>query len=142
MNEYKHILVAIDGSEHAMKALETAKTLSKQLQGNPHLTVLHVNPALSMNEPPIGVDVDERIEEEGRHILEPASDYLKNADIPCRMLAGHGNPASIICEIADQEKVDLIIMGTRGKGLVSEMILGSVSHHVIQHAPCPVLTVK
>ncbi|MMZ52435.1 putative universal stress protein [compost metagenome] len=142
MSEFKQILVAIDGSEHAMKALETAKTLSKQLQGNPHLTVLHVNPALSMNEPPIGVDVDERIEEEGRHILEPASDYLKNADIPCRMLAGHGNPASIICEIADQEKVDLIIMGTRGKGLVSEMILGSVSHHVIQHAPCPVLTVK
>ncbi|KAF6573896.1 universal stress protein [Paenibacillus polymyxa] len=142
MSEYKHILVAIDGSEHAMRALETAKTLSKQLQGNPHLTVLHVNPALSMNEPPIGVDVDEQIEEEGRHILEPASDYLKDADIPCRMLAGHGNPASIICEIADQEKVDLIIMGTRGKGLVSEMILGSVSHHVIQHAPCPVLTVK
>ncbi|WP_311081364.1 universal stress protein [Paenibacillus polymyxa] len=142
MSEYKHILVAIDGSEHAMRALETAKTLSKQLQGNPHLIVLHVNPALSMNEPPIGVDVDERIEEEGRHILEPASDYLKDADIPCRMLAGHGNPASIICEIADQEKVGLIIMGTRGKGLVSEMILGSVSHHVIQHAPCPVLTVK
>ncbi|MDQ0049364.1 universal stress protein [Paenibacillus polymyxa] len=142
MSKFKQILVAIDGSEHAMKALETAKTLSKQLQGNPHLTVLHVNPALSMNEPPIGVDVDERIEEEGRHILEPASDYLKDADIPCRMLAGHGNPASVICEIADQEKVDLIIMGTRGKGLVSEMILGSVSHHVIQHAPCPVLTVK
>lgn len=117
MSEYKHILVAIDGSEHAMRALETAKTLSKQLQGNPHLTVLHVNPALSMNEPPIGVDVDEQIEEEGRHILEPASDYLKDADIPCRMLAGHGNPASIICEIADQEKVDLIIMGTRGKDL-------------------------
>ncbi|MDY8093505.1 MULTISPECIES: universal stress protein [Paenibacillus] len=142
MSEFKQILVAIDGSEHAMKALETAKTLSKQLQGDPHLTVLHVNPALSMNEPPIGIDVDERIEEEGRHILEPASDYLKDADIPCRMLAGHGNPASVICEVADQEKVDLIIMGTRGKGLVSEMILGSVSHHVIQHAPCPVLTVK
>ncbi|MDQ0495269.1 universal stress protein [Paenibacillus brasilensis] len=58
------------------------------------------------------------------------------------MLAGHGDPASVICESANQEKVDLIIIGTRGKGLVSEMILGSVSHHVIQHAPCPVLTVK
>ncbi|MCF2717256.1 universal stress protein [Paenibacillus sp. SEL1] len=142
MSEYKHILVAIDGSEHAMKALETAKTLSKQLQGNPHLTVLHVNPALSMNEPPVGVDVDERIEEEGRHILEPASDYLKDQGISYRMLAGHGDPASVICESAKQEKTDLIIMGTRGKGLVSEMILGSVSHQVIQHAPCPVLTVK
>ncbi|MBE0338063.1 universal stress protein [Paenibacillus sp. 23TSA30-6] len=142
MSEYKHILVAIDGSEQAMKALETAKALSKQLQGEPRLTILHVNPALSMNEPPVGVDVDERIEEEGRHILEPASDFLKDEGISYRMLAGHGDPASIICKSAEQEQVDLIIMGTRGKGLVSEMILGSVSHHVIQHAPCPVLTVK
>ncbi|AET59000.1 hypothetical protein HPL003_11215 [Paenibacillus terrae HPL-003] len=142
MSEYKHILVAIDGSQHAMKALEAAKTLSKQLQGEPHLTVLHVNPALSMNEPPVGVDVDERIEEEGRHILEPASDFLKDEGISYRMLTGHGDPASIICQSAEQEQADLIIMGTRGKGLVSEIILGSVSHHVIQHAPCPVLTVK
>ncbi|MGW9529514.1 universal stress protein [Paenibacillus terrae] len=142
MSEYKHILVAIDGSQHAMKALEAAKTLSKQLQGEPHLTVLHVNPALSMNEPPVGVDVDERIEEEGRHILEPASDFLKDEGISYCMLTGHGDPASIICQSAEQEQADLIIMGTRGKGLVSEIILGSVSHHVIQHAPCPVLTVK
>ncbi|WP_025686569.1 universal stress protein [Paenibacillus maysiensis] len=142
MSEYKHILVAIDGSQHAMKALETAKALSKQLQGEPRLTVLHVNPALSMNEPPVGVDVDERIEEEGRHILEPASDFLKDEGLSYRMLAGHGDPASVICKSAEQEQVDLIIMGTRGKGLVSEIILGSVSHHVIQHAPCPVLTVK
>lgn len=142
MSEFRQILVAIDGSEHAMKALETAKTLSKQLQGNLHLTVLHVNPTLSMNEPPVGIDVDERIEEEGRHILEPAADYLKDEGISYRVLAGHGDPASFICKIADQEKADLIIMGTRGQGLVSELILGSVSHHVIQHASCPVLTVK
>ncbi|OBA05157.1 universal stress protein UspA [Paenibacillus polymyxa] len=142
MSEFKHILVAIDGSEHAMKALESAKMLAKQLQGDSHLTVLHVNPALSMNEPPVGIDVEERIEEEGRHILEPAADYLKDEGISYRMLAGHGDPASIICETAQQEKADLIIMGTRGQGLVTELILGSVSHYVIQHAPCPVLTVK
>lgn len=139
---YEHILVAIDGSEHAMRALETAKTLANHLKGDTRMTVLHVNPALSMNEPPIGIDVDEKIEEEGRHILEPAADYLEDAEASFRMVAAHGDPADVICKTADSEKVDLIVIGTRGKSLVSEMLLGSVSHAVIQRASCPVLTVK
>ncbi|MDO7908288.1 universal stress protein [Paenibacillus sp. JX-17] len=139
---FKHILVAVDGSEHSMHALNTAKTLAVSLQGETAMTVLHVNPSIAMNEPPVGVDVDDRIEEEGRHILEPAADLLAGSGITYEMAAAHGNPAEVICQAAREKNADLIIMGTRGHSLVKEMLLGSVSHSVIAHAPCPVLTVK
>ncbi|AWB43306.1 universal stress protein [Paenibacillus sp. CAA11] len=140
---FTRILVPVDGSDHALHALRTAKTMADQFKEPASILVLHVNPELSFNEPPLGVDVDARLEEEGRHIMEPVQELLK--EIPenrRKSLMKHGDPAKLICETAAAEQADLIVMGTRGMSLVSEMLLGSVSHAVIQHAACPVVTVK
>jgi nucleotide-binding universal stress UspA family protein len=53
-----------------------------------------------------------------------------------------GDPGDLICQIARDEAVDLIIVGRRGRSGLSEMLLGSVSNHVMHHAPCSVLTVQ
>lgn len=53
-----------------------------------------------------------------------------------------GNAAERIVEEAEAAKVDLIVMGSRGLGEVGGLVLGSVSHKVIQHADCPCMTVK
>ncbi|RUT28105.1 universal stress protein [Paenibacillus zeisoli] len=140
---FNHILIPIDGSTHAMRALETAKSFVQSLSLSPiELTVLHVNPELSYNEPPLGVDVEARLEEEGRQIVEPAVQLFAGLPVQCLVMTKHGDPASLICAAAEEVGADIIIMGTRGMNLVSEILLGSVSHHVIQHAPCPVMTVK
>jgi nucleotide-binding universal stress UspA family protein len=53
-----------------------------------------------------------------------------------------GDPGDLICQIARDEAVDLIVVGRRGRSGLSEMLLGSVSNHVMHHAPCSVLTVQ
>lgn len=140
---FNHIMVPIDGSDHAQRALYTAKSFILSFPENRmQMTLLHVNPELSYNEPPLGVDVEARLEEEGKHIIEPAARLFEGLKINYKVLLQHGDPANAICKAAEEVRADLIIMGTRGIGLVSEMLLGSVSHHVIQHASCPVMTVK
>jgi nucleotide-binding universal stress UspA family protein len=53
-----------------------------------------------------------------------------------------GDPGDLICQIAREEAVDLIMVGRRGRSGLSEILLGSVSNHVMHHAPCSVLTVQ
>ena len=52
-----------------------------------------------------------------------------------------GDPAAIICLLAEQLGVDVVVVGSHGKGFLSRVLLGSVSEHVTRHAPCPVLVV-
>lgn len=140
---YNRILVPVDGSKHAMNALEHAQSLAVQLAPGCHITLLHVNPSITINEPPIGIDLGGQVEAEGLQILQPAVKLLEDAGgISFDALAKTGHPASVICATADSGHYDLIVMGCRGMGLLSEMLLGSVSHEVIQHARCPVTIVK
>ena len=53
-----------------------------------------------------------------------------------------GNPWQEICRYAEAEKIDLIVIGTHGYTGVRHVLIGSVAERVVQHAPCPVLTVK
>ncbi len=53
-----------------------------------------------------------------------------------------GDPAATICVVARDLGVDVIVVGSHGKGFLSRVLLGSVSEHVARHAPCPVLVVR
>jgi len=53
-----------------------------------------------------------------------------------------GDPATAICEVAQEAGADVIVIGSRGHGFLRRALLGSVSTHVIHHAPCPVLVVR
>jgi nucleotide-binding universal stress UspA family protein len=52
------------------------------------------------------------------------------------------NPANAIIEYAKEAHVDLIVVGTHGRGPMSHLLMGSVAEHVVRHAPCPVLVVR
>ncbi len=138
----KRILVAIDGSAGSEHALEEAIKLGKSFAEPPKITVLHVDPSVAMVEPPFGVDPDERIEAEGRELLKPIESALAASGLEHAVILRKGDPAREICEFAKHEVCDLIVMGTRGQSLAAELLLGSVSHKVIQHAPCPVMTIR
>ena len=53
-----------------------------------------------------------------------------------------GSPSVTITDFADEIKADLVVIGSRGLGLVKGVLLGSVSQYVVEHAPCPALVVK
>ena len=54
----------------------------------------------------------------------------------------HGDPAIEICRVAEEGRFDLVVIGSHGSGFLKRVVLGSVSHHVLHHAPCPVLVVR
>ncbi|WP_339196870.1 universal stress protein [Paenibacillus sp. FSL P4-0176] len=138
----KRILVAVDGSDHAHKALEQVLILAEDMKQPPSLLIVHVNPAISINEPALGVDLEARIAEEGQHIIEPVTNQLSGREVAYETLLIAGDPVNEICRVARERDCGMIVMGTGGKGMLAEMIVGSVSHGVLKHAECPVLTVK
>lgn len=138
----KRILVAVDGSEHARRALEAAADLAESLKEPARLTLLHVNPSVSLNEPALGVDLDARIADEGQQVVDALQERLSERSVAYETLLTGGDPVAEICRVAEEQGYDLIVMGTGGKKRLSEMIMGSVSHGVLKQAACPVLTVK
>ncbi|MBP1965416.1 universal stress protein [Paenibacillus aceris] len=139
---YNHILVPIDGSVQSDQALDHAIMLAKHISPQARVTALHVNQLLTLNEPPISVPLSDILEEEGRKIIEPASAKLSASGLIFDCATWTGDPSTVICHKADADGHDLIVMGSRGAGLMSEILLGSVSHSVVKHVQCPVLIIK
>ncbi|MCM3630612.1 universal stress protein [Paenibacillus glycanilyticus] len=139
---YKHILIPVDGSQQASKALDHAIGLVKAIGQDIPLSVIHITGRVAMNEAFVYVDVGEMLEKEENEVLSAAAGQLKTSGVAYTLLKADGDPATLICRTAKERDCDLIIMGSRGIGLVSEILLGSVSHGVSQHSHCPVLLLK
>jgi nucleotide-binding universal stress UspA family protein len=66
----------------------------------------------------------------------------KEAGVPTVFLVWEGDPGEVIVDAARSEGVALIVLGTRGRTGVGRTVFGSVSDHVVRHAPCPVVVVR
>ena len=62
--------------------------------------------------------------------------------VKVRFLIWDGPPGEAIVEVAASEQVDLVVVGSHGRGAVGRFLVGSVSEYVVRHAPCPVLVVR
>jgi nucleotide-binding universal stress UspA family protein len=141
---YSKILVAYDGSIEADEALEQALKLS-QLSPGTVLKVVHafeipnfvIGEALIMPSP----DLNNDIYAEAQAVVERAKALA--APFPNTSVEMiQGDAARTILAKAEEMQCDLIVIGSRGLGGIRELVLGSVSHHVVQHAIVPVLVVK
>jgi nucleotide-binding universal stress UspA family protein len=74
--------------------------------------------------------------------LEKWSAELSASGWKVETVVAEGSPASVVERLAKEHEVDLIAMGTHGRSGLRELVLGSVAKHVLQRAPCPVLTVR
>lgn len=83
---------------------------------------------------------EETLAEEARAVLERTAAVLPD-DLDVERRVEHGDPGTVICRVADDD-VDVIAVGSHGAGFVRRLLLGSVSHHVLNHAPCPVLVLR
>ena len=149
----KKILAAIDGSEHAWRALDLAADLAKQ--HGAQLIMLHVVPVEPISEALRAFAEAEQMpveEKEGRYRLaRMMGDQLtRSAEARVRdkglsEIVGRtaeGKPADQILEVAGSEDVDMIVMGSRGVSDARALLLGSVSHKVANHAACTCVMVK
>lgn len=149
----KKILTAVDGSEHAWKALDLAADIAKQ--HGARLIVLHVVPF-----EPVAESLREFAKAEGLALEEEAARFheartlgdrlTRSAEARCKDngltdivgRTAEGRPADQILEAARGDDVDMIVMGSRGLSDARALFLGSVSHKVTNHAACTCVTVK
>ncbi len=139
------LLVAIDNSTHAQRALAEAVELSQTNHAT--LTVMTVVPRANLWElgggyyvPVYLDDASEQIERVYQRMLDAAVDTVPD-DLPVTTLLKHGDAGPAIVEQANAGDHDLIVMGSRGRGDLRSLLLGSVSHHVLQSSPVAVLVV-
>jgi nucleotide-binding universal stress UspA family protein len=128
------IIWATDGSSQAERALPFAKDLAKA--NGARLVVVHVN---ETGAGPVNVDEDQVQAALGKHVND-----LKQEGLDARLQMAEvmaGGAAHVIAEIADKEGADLIVVGTRGHGPLSGLLLGSVTHRLLHIVHCPVLVV-
>ena len=146
----RHILVAVDGSEHADRAVEFTVELAGCV-GAP-VTVLHVVPTTSPAPTIVGTYAElEQIwrnargalEEAGRELVDRVAGRLRRAGVEdVRTRVEVGPPARTIVDVAREVDADVIVLGRRGLGDLEGLLLGSVSHKVAQIAEATVVTVR
>ena len=134
---FRKILVAVDGSQHARAALDLAVGLAQRYQAS--LCVLHAFPHVSDL---LGTPHYEHLLAArsmiGQQLLESAQTQVGDTAVVETQLI-EGPPAPAILRVAEEEGCDLIVIGSRGRGQITGMLLGSVSSTVAQRAHCPVL---
>ena len=148
MVEYRKVLVPIDGSDHSIQALEHGVKLAQAFGAE--LLLLNVANVVSaianFDQTPIsGGYVSEQLAEEleasGRELLAETVKLVPEG-VKVSTVLEVGSPGPVVISTAKENDVDLIVMGSRGLGVLKRIFMGSVSSYVASHDTCPVLIVK
>ncbi|MDV2686523.1 universal stress protein [Alkalihalophilus lindianensis] len=137
---FKQIVVAADGSEHSMKAVE--KTIELAKDRDTKVFVVYVVDGSTSK-----VDVLDSwdslgISEKRNKRLAAMEQQAKSENINYEVKIIRGEPAYAIVQFAHSIEADLIVIGSRGLNQLQQLVLGSVSHKVMKRATCPVLIMR
>ena len=141
------ILIAVDQSPHSERAVQFVSRM-RWPAGSRVIVASVLSPPLS---PPVaGVDagvslmVEVSAEQvtETRTLVAEAEAELRAAGIATENRLPTGDPREVLLRLVEDERVDLIVLGSHGRTGLAKLLLGSVSSHVVTHAHCSVLVVK
>ena len=143
MDSYQHILLAVDFSIHGDHVIQKAKYLANIFHAK--LSIIHVLDNIPMPDTAYGTVIPlyedssyELLEEEKSRFMQIGNRL--NIDPGCRWMVW-GVPGQEIIRIAEQEHIDLIVVGSHGRhGLA--LLLGSTANSILHHAKCDVLAVR
>ncbi len=156
---FHKIMAAIDRSGLSQHVFDEAVTLAKALSASlillnvlspedeaspstPMISEYDLYPgALSRSVAEIYEELWQNYAERELEILRSMTDKAIAAGVDTTFRQSFGSPSRMICELASELDVDLIVVGRRGRSGLNELFLGSVSNYVLHHAPCSVLTV-
>lgn len=143
----KNVLVATDFSEPSDAALLYGRELAVRFGATLH--VLHVVENIYINT--LGVEgyaavipeLQQHVEDDARrHLHQTLLDSDRSGPPSIPVVVTAYSPAITIVDYAKDHKIDVIVMGTHGRGGLAHLVMGSVAERVVRSAPCPVLTVR
>ena len=139
---FEQILLAVDGSEHSLRSAKEAGDLARAMKSE----ILRIVVAFDsvppyLGEPNFQQAIDARMKE-ANAILQKAQDSVGKIPGEIHTEFIEGSPAEAIINVAKTRNSTVIVMGSRGLSTITELVLGSTSHKVVSHAPCPVLIIR
>lgn len=142
----KTILVPTDFSDDAALAIRTAERVFGPEEREAKIVLVHAYHLpvefTALGAVPVAPRLFADAAEQARERLEQDAKRLREAGLRVETIAQEGYPPMVIEEAARSANVDLIAMGTHGRSGLRHLLLGSTAERVVQHAPCPVLTIR
>lgn len=140
------ILIALDDSQHSDRALEFV-TRMRWPAGSRVIVLTALQPVattLGATDAP-GAVLPGLLEEQRQQLeglVTRAEATLREAGFSTEGRVLVGDPREVLVQVAQSERADVLVVGSRGRTGITKLMLGSVSSHVVTHAPCTVLVVK
>jgi len=134
---FRKILVAVDESSQALMVFEQALELAKKESAS--LMVFHCIELVARHTYLTELEVKT---EQAQRLLQTYQQKAKDQGILAEFSYRTGEPGASICDLAQSWGADLVVVGRRGFKGLAEVLLGSVSNHVVHHAPCSVLVIQ
>lgn len=139
------ILIPVDGSASANRALENVIASAAMLKEVPQVFLLNVQWKLATGNVKLFISqetINDYYREQGMAALSAARARLDAAGLAYSYHVSVGTPAEAIVQYAQEQKIDQIVMGAQGESKLTMILLGSVAAKVAHLAPMPVLLVK
>ena len=135
------VLVATDGSEHSMKAVQRALELAEKQGAQVTLMSVAYYVADYLEEMP--PNIREKLDDEAKGALKKAKALFDAKNLPVKtMLVSGLVPANLIIQEAQDGKFDRIVIGSTGQNALDKIVMGSTATKVVAHAPCEVTVVR
>ncbi|MBS4023842.1 MAG: universal stress protein [Dethiobacter sp.] len=144
------ILLAADGSAQSFKALDFVAQIAKPLDAE--VTIISVAQAVPVIKGQDGIsfediaslekNIAEGMKKMAKKLLEKAEEAFMEKGLQVKTRLEKGQPADVICKVAEDENFDLVVLGSRGLGGFKGMLLGSVSNKVVNRVTTNVLVIK
>jgi nucleotide-binding universal stress UspA family protein len=145
MYDIKTILLTTDFSDTAARAVEPAVALARRFGARLVLTFVEEDrlPPLVVEYMAVGVEdvLSQQVDRARARLEEYAAAHLAGIE-DLELVIGVGTPHVEIVRLAEENRADLIVIATHGRGFISHAILGSTAERVLRRAPCPVLVVR
>lgn len=136
---YKHILLAVDGSDNSLRAAQDAVKIAA---ADSLIEIISVMPTEDITSHAVIAGTIDKLEQEYRVKFTREEEFVKNNHANYKVVIGHGHAGRMISNYANDNKVNLVVIGCRGLNPMHEMVFGSVSTYVTKNANCSTLLVK
>jgi len=139
------IAIAIDGSDHCLRALKQALAFANKMKESSTFVLVNVHLSALLSPVARGIDrqqIEQYMNQIAEEELAEAKKILAATGHTAQIIKGHGEVAPVILDLLKKEKFDLLVVGGKGRGTLTDLLLGSVATKLVNLSPIPVLVVK